>query len=309
MTITDASVADYHNMFMYYTTDGTTPTTSSPAYVNPITIASTTTLNAIAIDPFDHQSAVSSATYTIVVSAAATPVFAPAGGAYSSVQLVTVTDSTPGAAIYYTTDGSTPTTSSTAYSGPITVSSSETLKAVASASGYALSAVATAVYNLPAPNFSITGTAVSVAPGASTGNTSTITLNPSGGFTGVISLSCAVTVTPTAASDPATCSIPASVTVSGSTAQTTTLTVNTTSASLALDRTGTFFRQSLGGLALSRAFCSLVSRPGSTNGGASSQCSCCFSPSLEVHSDAAGVVMAAGAEEIQARPQVLTSLP
>jgi hypothetical protein len=83
--------------------------------------------------------------------------------------------------------------------------------------------------NLPAtPTFTITGTTVSVAPGATTGNTSTITVTPSGGFTGPVSLSC--TITPAAASDPATCSLsPASVAISG-VAQTSTLTVNTTAA-------------------------------------------------------------------------------
>ncbi|MGA2170172.1 MAG: SBBP repeat-containing protein [Terracidiphilus sp.] len=78
------------------------------------------------------------------------------------------------------------------------------------------------------PSFTITGTAVSVAPRATTGNTSTITVTPTGGFTGTVSLSCAFTTN--AATDPATCSIPASVTISGTTAQTATLTVNTTAA-------------------------------------------------------------------------------
>ncbi len=180
--------------------------------------------------------------------AAATPLFGPGGGTYSSVQSVALTDSTPGATIYYTTDGSTPPTNSTVYSGPITVSSTETLKAVAIAIGYSLSAVATAAYTINLPSFSITGTAVSVAPGTNTGNTSTISLTPSGGFTGVISLSCAIT--PTAANDPATCSIPASVTISGSTAQTTTLTVNTTAPTSALNRATRSFGPSVGGTAL-----------------------------------------------------------
>ena len=85
--------------------------------------------------------------HTVEVSAA-TPVFTPAGGAYSAVQTVTITDSTPGAAIYFTTDGTTPTTGSTLYSAAITVSVTTTIKAIAAASGYKNSAVATAVYTI-----------------------------------------------------------------------------------------------------------------------------------------------------------------
>ena len=169
------------------------------------------------------------------LSPAATPTFSVAPGTYASAQTVIISDATHGASIYYTTDGTTPTANSTSYTGSITVSTSETIQAMATATGYLQSALATATYsiNLP-PSFTVSGTAVTVTPGATTGNTSTITLTPSGGFTGAVSLSC--TITPIAASDPATCSIPASVTISGATAQTTILTVNSTAATTSLNR-------------------------------------------------------------------------
>ncbi|MFX9193160.1 chitobiase/beta-hexosaminidase C-terminal domain-containing protein, partial [Acinetobacter baumannii] len=88
-------------------------------------------------------SAVASATYTIAQPVAATPTFTPAAGTYTATQSVTISDTTAGATIYYTTDGTTPTTSSTVYSGAITVSASATVKAIAAASGYSNSAVAT----------------------------------------------------------------------------------------------------------------------------------------------------------------------
>jgi hypothetical protein len=99
---------------------------------------------------------------------AATPTFSPAAGTYSTVQTVTITDITPGAAIYYTTNGSAPTTSSTHYSGAITVSASETLQAIASATGYTTSAVGSAAYIInipavlttPAPGTTLSGTSV-----------------------------------------------------------------------------------------------------------------------------------------------------
>lgn len=76
----------------------------------------------------------------------ATPSFSPVAGTYTSAQNVSITCSTSGATIYYTTDGSTPTTSSNVYSSAIEVSSSLTLKAIATKSGNSNSEVAEAAY-------------------------------------------------------------------------------------------------------------------------------------------------------------------
>ena len=84
-------------------------------------------------------------------SQAATPTFSPAPGNYSSTQNVTLADSTAGASIYYTTNGTTPTTGSTLYSSPIAVSSTTTIEAIATASGYTNSALATGTYTITAP--------------------------------------------------------------------------------------------------------------------------------------------------------------
>ena len=135
---------------IYYTTDGTTPTTSSTVYSGPITVSSSETLEAIATASGYSTSPVASAAYTITLPTA-TPFFSLAAGPYTSAQTVTISDATAGATIYYTTDGTTPTTGSTVYSGPITVSSSETLEAIATASGYSTSAVATAAYTINIP--------------------------------------------------------------------------------------------------------------------------------------------------------------
>ncbi len=61
----------------------------------------------------------------------ATPTFDPAAGTYTSVQNVELACATTGATIYYTTDGSTPTSSSTEYTAAITVDADMTIKAVA----------------------------------------------------------------------------------------------------------------------------------------------------------------------------------
>lgn len=87
----------------------------------------------------------------------------------------------------------------------------------------------------PAPYFQmVTGAPMSVAPGATSGNSSTVSVTPWYGFTGAVTLSCAIT--PTAASDPPTCSVPASVTISGASAQTATLMVSTTAPTSAMDQ-------------------------------------------------------------------------
>lgn len=136
---------------MYCTTDGTTPTTSSPKCAQPTTVYQTQFLQAIAVAPGKNPSTVAAAAYTINMNAAATPTFTPSGSTYTSTQQVAIADATTGANIYYTVDGSVPTTASTLYTGPITVSQSQTINAIATASGYANSGVASASYIINQP--------------------------------------------------------------------------------------------------------------------------------------------------------------
>jgi hypothetical protein len=133
---------------IYHTTDGSPPTTASTVYSGPIAVSTNTTINAIAVVTGLSNSAVVSGTYTIMIPQAATPTFSPAPGVFTSAQNVTLSDATPGAAIYYTTDGSPPTTASTVYSGPIAVSTTTTIKAIAGGSGMSNSAVASGTYTI-----------------------------------------------------------------------------------------------------------------------------------------------------------------
>ena len=83
---------------------------------------------------------------------AATPSFSLGSGTYTGTQTVSISCETAGATIYYTLDGSDPTTSSTLYSEPIAISADATLKAIAVASDMENSAVATADYIIIDPN-------------------------------------------------------------------------------------------------------------------------------------------------------------
>jgi len=86
---------------------------------------------------------------TVGAATAAAPTFSPAGGSFTTTQSVLVSSATAGASIRYTTDGSTPTASSgTVYSGPITISKTTTVKAVAYKTGLATSSVSTASYTI-----------------------------------------------------------------------------------------------------------------------------------------------------------------
>jgi hypothetical protein len=134
---------------IHYTTDGSTPTPSSYAYTGPIAITQTTTIQAIARASGMLDSTVSSATFTLQ---AATPTFDPPGRSYLLPQRVSISDASPGTTIYYTINGSTPTSSSPKYTGPILVLRTTTIKAMAVAPGWSQSPVANATYQTPLPS-------------------------------------------------------------------------------------------------------------------------------------------------------------
>jgi hypothetical protein len=110
------------------------------------------------------------------VPTVATPSIQPSGGTFTAAQPVSITDSTAGATIYYTTDGSTPSTSSAVYSGSFSLNSATTVQAIATANGYNNSSASTASFKFrtPASTYPIT---ISVTATAS-GSSKTLQLNP-----------------------------------------------------------------------------------------------------------------------------------
>ncbi len=132
-----------------YTTNGSTPTTSSTQYTAPLNISSNTTLKFLAIDNAGNVSSVVTETYVIDSSAPQVSA-SPAGGSYATTQSVTLSCDDGGgsgcASIRYTTDGSTPTTSSTQYTAPLSISSTTTLKFLAIDNVGNVSSVVTETY-------------------------------------------------------------------------------------------------------------------------------------------------------------------
>jgi len=132
-----------------YTLDGSTPSETAGTIGTTVTISSTSTLKALAYKAGYSDTAVTSALYTIIQPQAAAPSFSPAAGTYATAQNVTISDATAGATIRYTTDGSTPSeTAGTLYSGPVNLSKSTTLKAIAYKTGFSDSPVTTGAYTI-----------------------------------------------------------------------------------------------------------------------------------------------------------------
>jgi hypothetical protein len=112
----------------------------------------------------------------------AAPVFSPPGGVYATTQSVTITSSTPGAVIRYTSDGSTPTiTTGTIYPPAVIVSATTTLKAIAYLPGTgAFSPISTATYIIGEPPISFEAESLSPVGTGATVSTSN-DANASGG--------------------------------------------------------------------------------------------------------------------------------
>ncbi len=134
---TGSGVASTH-----YTTDGTTPTLSSPTYVGPFNVTSPTTIEYASWDNAGNAEVAHSQTFlveegvdttppTTTISCNGAPCSSTGYTASAPVTVALTAVDNPGgwgvANTYYTTDGSTPTTSSPVYTGPFTVKQDTTI--------------------------------------------------------------------------------------------------------------------------------------------------------------------------------------
>jgi len=118
-----------------YTLDGSEPTGASKRYTPSLGLALslTTTVKAKAFLGDALSSATATADYDLDQGHVATPRFSPGSGTYPAFRTVTVTCTTPGATIHYTTNGQDPTALDTviASGGTLTIDHAMMLKAKA----------------------------------------------------------------------------------------------------------------------------------------------------------------------------------
>jgi hypothetical protein len=148
---------------IHYTTNGSTPTVSTTLYTAPIAVAgngTTMTIEAIGTKAGMTDSVLAQGTYKVNYTQVSTPQFDPLEGTYTTDQSVAISTTTPGTTIYYTTDGSDPTTSAakSTYSTAIAItgpSTTKTIKAYATKAGMADSTVGTATYTISYPTYTV----------------------------------------------------------------------------------------------------------------------------------------------------------
>jgi alpha-tubulin suppressor-like RCC1 family protein len=130
-----------------YTLDGSEPTSASTAFSAAFPITQTTTIKAKAFKTGLSESATATSVVTLNYAAPAAPTFSPTAGLYVFGQQIAISAANY-TTIRVTTDGTTPTSTSTLYSGPVTLSAPVTLKARAFQPDGTPGATATASYNV-----------------------------------------------------------------------------------------------------------------------------------------------------------------
>ena len=157
LEITLESASGYR---MYYTLNGSSPSTSSTQYSGTITLdesyieddeGTEITLRVVSYSENSIKSTEIEVIFTLVYGEVTSPEISPSSGNYDSATSITITAQS-GAKIYYTTDGTTPTESSNLYTGSFDMERGNTVISAIAVKNGVTSSVATAVYNLDIPS-------------------------------------------------------------------------------------------------------------------------------------------------------------
>ena len=149
-----------------YTLDGTSPTSSSPIFSSTLVVDQTTTFKSATFKTGWSASGVQSGTITFNYGALDAPSIDPATGNYAGTVNVTMSSAQTGATIRYTTNGTTPTASSTLYAGAVPISNTTTVKAKAFHSSYSASGETSRTFTMSAATPTLSAAAGSYAPGS-----------------------------------------------------------------------------------------------------------------------------------------------
>ena len=164
---------------LHYTLNGSTPTNTSPLYTTPLLVARSLTLSVKGMKAGLVDSVVANPTYSVQALQVATPVVTPGTGPYVGTLTVKMACATAGAEVHYTLDGSSPKRTSARYTVPLMMAINATVQAAAFKTGWADSAVATAVYTLTGDAYEPDGTPALAKP-INNGQPQTHSINPIG---------------------------------------------------------------------------------------------------------------------------------
>ncbi len=141
------------NKKIYYTLDGSAPSTSSTLYTGSFSVSTETTVRAVAVDDNNKQSEWQAQRYTFVLPPPVVNITPATGNYYSPVSVtMSASGGTAPYIIYYTTNGTDPTTSSPVYTAPFNVSTATNVKAIAKDANNTLSSIEPRSYTFDIPN-------------------------------------------------------------------------------------------------------------------------------------------------------------
>lgn len=136
---------------IYYSLDGTLPDETSDLYIEPLKVSGDTTIRAIAITDDERESEAVSFAYTFAEQTA-DPLLSHPGGAVKAGTKITMSSATPGAVIYYTTDGQIPDPAQKdnlyVYTEPVMIGEPAVIHAIAVADRMAVSEVTSVIYTI-----------------------------------------------------------------------------------------------------------------------------------------------------------------